>query len=418
MRRLIIPLALAALAASLVAAPASAATVRVVDGDGKGSASDCNSSAPAFKKIQKAVDAARAGDTVLVCPGTYVETVEVGASKDGLRIRSATHWGATLRIPTGESGAVGIHIKPGAERVRVVDLAIRYRTQAPLSTAGIERCGASAGILVEGTNARIIGNNIQATGESTLLCGLGIAVYVLGDTGPATASVDYNVIKDFAAGGIVAEGNASLAAFRNIVRYHHKNATVIESSARRSSGVRAGPAGRPARGLGIAAMFDARGIIRENTVEGSFPGRGPLSGGGRTFLQSGIMVTGDAEHIVSGNRTFRSFLNIGLEGEVGPAGSSGGADVEGNVAQSGYYGIAVGGTDARISGNQTSSNLVGIKAWEWSSGNQITGNDARYNYEVDCDDDTAGSAAEVANTWADNQALTDEPSGICIAFNP
>jgi pectin methylesterase-like acyl-CoA thioesterase len=50
---------------------ASAGSTWVVDDDGLGSVSDCDSADTAYSTIQAAIDAAAADDTILVCPGTY-----------------------------------------------------------------------------------------------------------------------------------------------------------------------------------------------------------------------------------------------------------------------------------------------------------------------------------------------------------
>ena len=59
--------------AGLSAGPARAAAVLVVDVDGGG----CQGRPAGFTSIQAAVAAAQEGDTVVVCPGTYAETVAV-----------------------------------------------------------------------------------------------------------------------------------------------------------------------------------------------------------------------------------------------------------------------------------------------------------------------------------------------------
>ena len=56
---------------------AYAATTVVVDDDGRATASDCNAQQKTFSSVQAAVDAAQAGSTVLICPGTYVEQVTI-----------------------------------------------------------------------------------------------------------------------------------------------------------------------------------------------------------------------------------------------------------------------------------------------------------------------------------------------------
>ncbi len=65
------------LAAALMpgAAMAAGGTIRMVDNDGHASPGHCGASATRPTHIQAAIDAAHAGDTVLVCPGTYVEQV-------------------------------------------------------------------------------------------------------------------------------------------------------------------------------------------------------------------------------------------------------------------------------------------------------------------------------------------------------
>jgi hypothetical protein len=69
-------LVLSALASSLVGSPASATSkTRWVDDDGKAGTSSCSGSKTAYTTIQKGVNAAGEGDTVKVCPGTYVGTV-------------------------------------------------------------------------------------------------------------------------------------------------------------------------------------------------------------------------------------------------------------------------------------------------------------------------------------------------------
>ena len=72
----------AALLALTALAPgvALAATTLVVDDDGFASASDCNAATGAYTTIQDAVNAASAGDTIKVCPGTYNQSVTVSTA--------------------------------------------------------------------------------------------------------------------------------------------------------------------------------------------------------------------------------------------------------------------------------------------------------------------------------------------------
>ena len=53
-----------------------------------------------FTSIQLAVNASGPNDTVKVCPGTYMEQVQiVGSHHDGLRLESLTPLGATIQFP-------------------------------------------------------------------------------------------------------------------------------------------------------------------------------------------------------------------------------------------------------------------------------------------------------------------------------
>src|SRR6188768_2848876 len=96
-RRGLLALTITAMAIGTLSLPASAAgTTRWVDDDGKAGPGGCAGSATAKATIQAAVNAASAGDTILICPGTYPEFVNVGAAKDGLTIRGVKQWTAKI----------------------------------------------------------------------------------------------------------------------------------------------------------------------------------------------------------------------------------------------------------------------------------------------------------------------------------
>jgi parallel beta-helix repeat protein len=426
MRPLLLSLAIAALAAGAIGAPAAAAgATRVVDNDGTGSATDCDASAPAFRTVQKAVNAADAGDTVLVCPGTYVGRVVIPKSKDRLVLQATRHLGATLKVRPGSGQASIIHIAPGADRVSVKDLALTYPAALPTAPAGGSPCGILMGIQVDGANAWIESNSVIATGRGTLTCGIayGIGVGYSGKT--ASANLRFNVVRDIMSAGIAAGGpNVRLSAFRNIVRfYHDAAATVRTASARvgdawtasvRRALVRQTPAGTgPISVADIAVFTGAEATIQENTAEAARTGRGPLATGQRLFAYAGIVTIGTGTVIVDGNRVYRAGTNIAVGYPVPiPAGETGGlTTVTGNVALSGFVGIEVGTTGATVSDNQAHGNAVGLYAQGGSSGNTFDGNDARANYGVDCEDDSS----PIANTWTNNLAFTSQPNSLCLA---
>lgn len=419
MRRPIVSLILAGVVAGILAAPASAATVRVVDDDGKGSPASCDSAVKAFKTVQAGVDAASAGDTVLVCPGTYPEQVAIDRTKDGLRLRGAGHW--TARIAPSEivPKTAILEIEAGADRVSVSGLNIRYRTtQTPIAGS----CDfAVAGIMVSGDDARIRGNLVDATGPGRLGCGLVTGILVGTSHGASpSAAVRYNVVQDFGLNGIIGNGlGLRLTVFRNVIRFHHKG--LIQPPNRRAP-AKTGPAGSLGigRGVGISIVTGSSGVVRENTIEGSLPGRGPLSAApDALYLGEGIQVgIGSPPSEIRGNRIYRTQAGILSYQDVLAAQSVDGPTIAGNIAISGEYGIVLRGLDAQVEENQAQSNVVGVWATEGSAGNVITGNELRYNFDVDCADDTAADAGSVANSWSANRAITDVPSGICVTQIP
>ncbi|MFN8622765.1 MAG: DUF1565 domain-containing protein [Chloroflexota bacterium] len=424
MRPLLLSLAIAALAAGAIGAPAAAAgATRVVDSDGKGSATDCDASAPAFRTVQKAVNAADAGDTVLVCPGTYVGRVVIPKTKDRLVLQATRHLGATLKVrPDGNQASI-IRIARGADRVSIKDLALTYPAALP-TPAGGSPCGILMGIQVDGANAWIESNSVVATGKGTLTCGIayGIGVGYAGDG--ASANLRYNVIRDSMLVGIAAGGpDVRLTAFRNTVRFYHDAAATVRTASARAGAAWTAPVLRalkgqvpagtgPIAGADLAVFTQAEASIRENTFEGARTGRGPLATGQRLFAYAGIVTLGPGAIVIDGNRVYRAGTNIAVGYPVPiPVGATSAlTTVTGNLALSGFVGIEVGSTGATVSDNQAHGNAVGLYAQGSSSGNTFDGNDARYNYGVDCEDDSS----PLANTWTNNLAFTSQPNSICL----
>jgi len=219
------------LAATLLpgAAMAAAGTIRMVDDDGHASPGHCGASHHASTHIQSAIDAAHPGDTVLVCPGTYVEQVTILGTQ-GLTVRSTSQWGAVIKPVPGSDPLYMVGIGD------VHDVTFQgFKLVAP--TAG--DCGkVASAILVLGTRDTVIrGNQIRAAGSHTLgACGYEVAVTLgdefltaaasgvglASDPGPTRASVVWNTIRDFQVVGVLASGPGTLATInRNSIRFYH-----------------------------------------------------------------------------------------------------------------------------------------------------------------------------------------------------
>jgi hypothetical protein len=179
------------------------------------------------------------------------------------------------------------------------------------------------------------------------------------------------------------------------------------------------PSGPGSYGSGIVVFLGAKGTVRENTVEGSTPGHGPLSDHPGAYLEVGISVESGMGSKVGSNRVYRSYIGIGAgENDLSTALAPNPTTVSGNLTLSGFFGILLDSFGATVKQNQSNSNVVGILATSSSTSNTITENKVRFNYGVDCEDDTSDDSSTVLNAWSDNEAGTDDPNGICVTQQP
>lgn len=80
-------------------ANATGPTTHWVDRDGNAGPNGCGGAHAASMSIQPAIDASGPGDTVLVCPGRYVEQVYIHGPHAGLTLRSVERYGARIFAP-------------------------------------------------------------------------------------------------------------------------------------------------------------------------------------------------------------------------------------------------------------------------------------------------------------------------------
>ena len=461
-----------ALGASLLIAPATSAagTTRYVDDDGKAGAAGCGGDANVKKTIQGAVNAAGNGDTILVCPGTYVETVEITDIR-GLTLKSVKPWQAVIKNPEsvpvagGSSGApfmVGIY---GANDITVRGFKLEHRAFADCPSSISE-----IGILfVAARDISIRGNRVVGTGDTLSECGLAAGImagYPFGVASAASAApaglpsdltttglIAYNTVRDHAFLGIAAlstvgntagsSGWATKVDIRNnSIRYYHLDqpsdaCTVppIAASQRRSlrsalkGTLPAGP-GTTCFGIGIyqgAAMPDApapgvSGLISRNRVSSgpdAVPSIVPIAGEqAETAGQLiGILVV-DQKHADGASTVRENILRRNTFAIM--ASDAAGIRVVDNQVNQALFGISIFDTEdgALVRDNRVLSSMIGI----WASNEPVDsspqpyyvtedvlfrGNDTNGN-GTSCEDETSGSGTEgTANTWVDNDAETN-----------
>ncbi len=145
----------------LVGAPSALAAgtyhVSAVSGnDSNGGAS----SSDALASIQEAVDRAGPGDTILVAPGVYEGSVDVetsGLPNAWLTIKSSTHHGAVVVIPSGFEYEYGFRV--AADYVEIDGFRITHEAVGP------DHWGAGITV-IESHHTRVVRNHVHDVGGS------------------------------------------------------------------------------------------------------------------------------------------------------------------------------------------------------------------------------------------------------------
>lgn len=388
-----------ALAAGLLAAPASAAgTTHWVDKDGSAGPNGCSGGGTAFTTIQAALDAAAAGDTVRVCAGTYKEQVTIATN--GVALISAKPWQARLS-PTSPGG--GAIVTVAAKNVTVQWLKIVAPTFGACTAAG-------QGILIDGVkNARIVSNRVLANPDGETYggaCGLveGISV----SDGSEAAYVTHNIVRNFTLVGILVH-NADAQIINNSVQYWHQPCGTAQIACRK------GPKpALPTIPTGIR-VYQSTATVDLNGIS-----TGPvddlqvfLQHGISTYGVSGVKIRKNDIRLVDYGMWLEASDNLRVVGNVivgfyppVPAGKPSAA-APASYAQSGI--LAQSGSGSLFKDNHVLHNIVGMDAWTTTTGATITGNDFTGNRSTDCLD----GGGNPANTWSDNLGNNDYPNGLC-----
>ena len=376
---------LAALTFALVAVPASAAgKVRVVDNDGKGSATNCDATTKAFTRIQKAIDASAAGDIVKVCPGTYMERVSIAGARDGVSVLSTKAGGATIKDPS-------IYMPTMLPLVRITsvdDVTFKgFKIRALSWTAYMSQT--MDGIWADGAkNVTIQGNDLGWVGPADDRSNLTHGIVAKNGT---TGLIKGNTVKDpFNSDGVLAmDAGTSVTISGNTISAVFAGNPSINGE------------------FGIAIKSAAKGIVKGNTITAANG-----SSASQTHFAAGVDLNGASSASVVQNNT--------ITGPVSGIVTRGnGYDLLDNTVTGRQVGINIVNSDnLLVTGNTskaTASLGYGISATEASDSSVISGNNVKGSAGPDCFEEM--SVGGIDNNWSDNLFNDASPAGLCTDGN-
>lgn len=358
-RRAFLIAALVAALALAQPAPTRAATL-VIDDD------KVQCPTASHTTIQSAIDDAAAGDTIDVCPGTYVEQISIGAGKNNLTLRATTPQQAIIRAPEALANFGSVPLVRVTAAANVTIQGFWISGPFPVTV-----CAPSpiAAILVDNGGSATIQRNYIADvrpadpAHNRCYPGYGVSVAAVESGAVTTATVADNLIERYLTGGVIADGaDARVTVVRNQIL-----------------GDGPSPVGRQ---VGIEIRGGATAEIVDNDVAKN------KYIGSETVFSSGIRLDQ----------------------------SAGNVRIERNRVTGNDYGIALTAvTGATVRSNQVLSNAVyGIVAFSDTRQNLFEVNQARESGSTDCIDFTTGSGtASTANEWRRNDSRTAIPAGIC-----
>ncbi len=409
-----------------------------------------------YATIQAAVTAANPGDTVLVAPGKYPESVTIPVAKSGISLLGAQagndarvdrHGKESIVNATGNAAGSTIIV----EATNVVIDGFTVEGGGPLVNAtGVDLKGTCpGGPFTPATGAVVVNNIIQNNGTGISLNSEGCGVLPTSGTVLVGVLIEHNLIRNNnvpQGDGIFTSGVQQAVITENAFRGNKCSAMGINNSSNvtitgntsendgsfviftsttnavfsENSGEHFGAEG-VLPGYGDAAVAIGPGnlylVISDNSLE---EGKEPISNGiaFTTIFGSG---TPNADLYVKNNR-IKCFPGTGILAELSeivtdaplPLGTLTSSLILGNeVEDNGLDGIYIDG-------------FVALNA-----GNQLFDNEAEGNQRFDCHDDTSefspasGSSAtggEIAlgpgtagtwNRWFNNTGNSSSPTGLC-----
>ena len=333
-----------------------------------------------FPTIQSAVAAANSGDTILVCPGTYVEQVTIPAGKNNLTLRSKTPLAAIIKAPAVMLAPKAIVRVNGALNITISAFTITGPGSGPCDSL-------EYGVRVDmGGSAFIRGNHITEIRDNPFggcQNGVGILVGRFSEGQTGSALIRDNTIDKYQKGGIVVSNVGSRAGITdNDVKGIGPTALIAQNGIQISSGAKAN--------------------VEDNEVSDNIYSP-------QTFASAGILLFEAGQVNVEDNRVLRNDVNIFAFNSPGPI-------ITANRVSNGTFdGIDLtdGTTGAIVSHNTSRNNAAdGIFIDAASTNNRITNNRLRGNGLFDAEDQSVGTrSCGTGNTWAHNSCVTDNKGG-------
>lgn len=360
------------------ASPLSAlAATRWVAKDGTAGPAACSGTKRAAKTIQAAITASVAGDTVVVCAGTYRERLVIGGTRDRLVVRAATTGTAIIRTPAAQSNVVTID---SVDDAVLQGFAISVDTVAPC-----QRQNQVVMVQNGALRASLRALTITPRGTATMgSCGLARGVQV---TSGSTATLKGSTIRDAQTDAAYAEGaGARITVEGSTLRFLHATAAFPSFC----------------NGWLVRARLGAALAVKGSTLAGKDTAgvTTPLACAGVTLEDGGAAAV---------RTTTISDVNSGVQilGGTGPVVTgvtvNSGRGTNGNGI---YLANVTNGTVSGVTVHQMSQ--AGIWLTAATNGTSVTSSDATGNAGPDCRDDATGT-----NSWSGVKGTDDIPDSIC-----
>jgi nitrous oxidase accessory protein NosD len=386
--------------------PARAGDVLVVDDDPR--TGRCHAGHAPFTTIQAAVNAADSGDTIKVCPGVYDEHVTVATPR--LTIKGAKAGRDARRRGRHGESEVTRGVELAEDLITWDGFLIRDNTAGP-------------GIY---TSPRFSGYTIR----NTIFQDNGIGLH-LGSSGVCQTWIRNNLFvanNEFTEAGAGNGIYASQGTVRVLIadnRFErHNGAGILFADHADGSGIQQRNVfvkrNQSVDDMTFAAFYASSQVrVVDNLVmarEGDRDFPGPTAA---------IFIGARSDHILVKRNRVKSASGNGIDirDSAGdrelPAAAPERIQVKENkVANVEQHGIEVDATGVReyqVRGNLALHNgLVGIHFGPDTHENRVSGNTARGNLELDCQDESHGDGtAGTDNTWRDNVGPNASPGDIC-----